>query len=216
MKDPVRPPLPNIILIGLMGCGKTTIGKELHRETNLRFTDTDQLIEQQTGMSIPQIFKIHGESHFRDLETGVLRQMQSGSRHSRIISTGGGITIRPENRKLLKELGFVVWLHTDVNTLYQRISRCSNRPLLQAPDPRGVLARLMDERLPFYQETAHLTIDTANLHIHEITLNPPGCSVHADTAAYSFSVSCFPQGLSVLLQETTKGDPHRRNAFRES
>ena len=60
MKDPVRPPLPNIILIGLMGCGKTTIGKELHRETNLRFTDTDQLIEQQTGMSIPQIFKIHG------------------------------------------------------------------------------------------------------------------------------------------------------------
>lgn len=95
--------------------------------------------------------------------------MQSGSRHSRIISTGGGITIRPENRKLLKELGFVVWLHTDVNTLYQRISRCSNRPLLQAPDPRGVLARLMDERLPFYQETAHLTIDTANLHIHEIT-----------------------------------------------
>lgn len=169
MKDPVRPPLPNIILIGLMGCGKTTIGKELHRETNLRFTDTDQLIEQQTGMSIPQIFKIHGESHFRDLETGVLRQMQSGSRHSRIISTGGGITIRPENRKLLKELGFVVWLHTDVNTLYQRISRCSNRPLLQAQDPRGVLARLMDERLPFYQETAHLTIDTANLHIHEIT-----------------------------------------------
>ena len=152
-----------------MGCGKTTIGKELHRETNLRFTDTDQLIEQQTGMSIPQIFKIHGESHFRDLETGVLRQMQSGSRHSRIISTGGGITIRPENRKLLKELGFVVWLHTDVNTLYQRISRCSNRPLLQAPDPQGGACTSYGRTSSLYQETAHLTIDTANLHIHEIT-----------------------------------------------
>ena len=107
--------LPNIILIGLMGCGKTTIGKELHRETNLGFMDTDQLIERQTGMHIPQIFKIHGESHFRDLETGILQQLQMAAAQSRIISTGGGIIIRPENRLLLKKLGFVVWLHTDVN-----------------------------------------------------------------------------------------------------
>ena len=71
--------LPNIILIGLMGCGKTTIGKELHRETNLGFMDTDQLIERQTGMHIPQIFKIHGESHFRDLETGILQQLQTAA-----------------------------------------------------------------------------------------------------------------------------------------
>lgn len=168
MKGAAPTSLPNIILIGLMGCGKTTIGKELHRETSLRFTDTDQLIERQTGMTIPQIFKTHGESHFRDLETGVLRQMQTATRQSRIISTGGGITIRPENRNLLKKLGFVVWLHTDVNTLYQRISRCTNRPLLQQPNPKTVLARLMKERHNFYRETAHLTIDTANLHIHEI------------------------------------------------
>ena len=93
--------LPNIILIGLMGCGKTTIGKELHRETNLGFMDTDQLIERQTGMHIPQIFKIHGESHFRDLETGILQQLQMAAAQSRIISTGGGIIIRPENRLLL-------------------------------------------------------------------------------------------------------------------
>ena len=94
--------------------------------------------------------------------------MQTATRQSRIISTGGGITIRPENRNLLKKLGFVVWLHTDVNTLYQRISRCTNRPLLQQPNPKAVLARLMEERRDFYQQTAHLTIDTANLHIHEI------------------------------------------------
>ena len=142
--------LPNIILIGLMGCGKTTIGKELHRETNLGFMDTDQLIERQTGMHIPQIFKIHGESHFRDLETGILQQLQMAAAQSRIISTGGGIIIRPEN------------------LLYQRISRCTNRPLLQQPNPKAVLEHLMNERHDFYQETAHLTIDTANLHIHEI------------------------------------------------
>ena len=155
MKGAAPTSLPNIILIGLMGCGKTTIGKELHRETSLRFTDT-------------QIFKAHGESHFRDLETGILRQLHGVARQSRIISTGGGITIRPENRDLLKKLGFVVWLHTDVNTLYQRISRCTNRPLLQQPNPKAVLGRLMKERHDFYRETAHLTIDTANLHIHEI------------------------------------------------
>lgn len=102
MKGAAPTSLPNIILIGLMGCGKTTIGKELHRETSLRFTDTDQMIEHQTGMSIPQIFKAHGESHFRDLETGILRQLHGAARQSRIISTGGGITIRPENRDLLK------------------------------------------------------------------------------------------------------------------
>lgn len=169
MKDPAPASLPNIILIGLMGCGKTTIGKELHRETDLPFTDTDQLIEHQTGMSIPQIFKMHGESHFRNLETDVLRQITAEGSQNRIISTGGGITVRPENRELLKKLGFVVWLHTDVNTLYQRVSRCTSRPLLQDPDPKGVLARLMEERHPFYRETAHLAIDTANLHIHEIT-----------------------------------------------
>lgn len=169
MKEPAPLPLPNIILIGLMGCGKTTIGKELHRETNLRFTDTDQTIERQAGMDIPQIFRLHGEAYFRDMETSLLRRMKARNRQNGIISTGGGITIRPENRELLKKLGFIVWLRTDVNTLYQRLSRCTNRPLLQDPDPKSVLQRLMKERHPFYRETAHLTIDTANLHIREIT-----------------------------------------------
>ena len=95
MKDPAPASLPNIILIGLMGCGKTTIGKELHRETDLPFTDTDQLIEHQTGMSIPQIFKMHGESHFRILETDVLRRITAEGSQNRIISTCGGITVRP-------------------------------------------------------------------------------------------------------------------------
>ena len=101
-------------------------------------------------------------------ETGILQQLQTAAAQSRIISTGGGIIIRPENRLLLKKLGFVVWLHTDVNILYQRISRCTNRPLLQQPNPKAVLEHLMKERHDFYRETAHLTIDTANLHIHEI------------------------------------------------
>jgi len=113
--------------------------------TNLGFTDTDQLIERQTGMHIPQIFKIHGESHFRDLETGILQQLQTAAAQSRIISTGGGIIIRPEKPAATeKNWDFVVWLHTDVNILYQRISRCTNRPLLQQPNPKAVLEHLMN------------------------------------------------------------------------
>ena len=87
MKGAAPTSLPNIILIGLMGCGKTTIGKELHRETSLRFTDTDQMIEHQTGMSIPQIFKAHGESHFRDLETGPSKASTTSSTPSTIFIT---------------------------------------------------------------------------------------------------------------------------------
>lgn len=184
--------LPNIILIGLMGCGKTTIGKELHRETNLGFTDTDQLIERQTGMHIPQIFKIHGESHFRDLETGILQQLQTAAAQSRIISTGGGIIIRPENRLLLKKLGFVVWLHTDVNILYQRISRCTNRPLLQQPNPKAVLEHLMKERHDFYRETAHLTLIrpiSTSMKSHSAFWNPPEYSGPGGNNADRFSVS---------------------------
>lgn len=168
MKDTGHHSLPNIILIGLMGCGKTTVGKELHRETKLHFTDTDHLIERQAGMDIPHIFKTQGEEYFRDLETRALRSMRNAGKRNRIISTGGGIIIRQENRVLLQQLGFVVWLNTNVDTLFQRISRCTNRPLLQQPNPKGVLENLLQERSAFYRETAHLTIDTANLHIHEI------------------------------------------------
>ncbi len=169
MKSSVHPYLPSIVLIGLMGCGKTTIGKELHRETRLPLRDTDSIIERHAGISIPKIFAQHGEAHFRDLETDLLRQLEQKKHLTCIISTGGGIAIRPENRAILKNMGFVVWLDSDADTLYRRIKHCTNRPLLKNPDPKGTLARLLEERNAFYRETAHLCIDTSNLHINEIT-----------------------------------------------
>ncbi len=169
MKKQVHPYLPSIILIGLMGCGKSTIGKELHRETRLPLCDTDLMIERSEGMGIPHIFAQHGEAHFRDLETHLLRRLEQKKHRATIISTGGGIAIRPENRAILKNMGFVVWLDSDANTLYRRIKHCTNRPLLKNPDPKGTLERLLRERNDFYRETAHLCIDTSNLHINEIT-----------------------------------------------
>ncbi len=169
MKKQVHPYLPSIILIGLMGCGKSTIGKELHRETRLPLRDTDQMIERGEGMSIARIFELHGEARFRDLETALLRRLEANKHIPGIVSTGGGIAIRPENRAILKNMGFVVWLDSDAGTLYKRIRHCTNRPLLKNPDPKGTLERLLRERNDFYKETAHLRIDTSNLHINEIT-----------------------------------------------
>lgn len=159
----------HIVLIGLMGCGKTTVGRELHRTMNLPFLDTDAAIEKEQKTSIPEIFANQGEDYFRSLETSLLRNIQSTPENgAMIISTGGGIVIRPENRKLLLSLGYVVWLNADVDTLLQRVSRCSNRPLLRTPDPRQTLADLMAERTPWYNESSHLSINTSNLTVPEI------------------------------------------------
>lgn len=159
----------HIILIGLMGCGKTTIGRELQRTMDLIFSDTDQMIEEQEGMSIPAIFQEHGEAHFRNLETQVLRSYLSLTNgRSYVISTGGGMVLRQENRELLQQMGFVVWLNADVNTLVQRVMRSDNRPLLHHVNPEETLERLAVERDPLYAETAHLSIDTANLSVGEI------------------------------------------------
>lgn len=167
MSHPQSIIIPNIILIGLMGCGKTTVGKYISRTCKLKFIDTDQMIEKQSGMSIPTIFKVHGEAYFRSMETEVLKKIAT-KKSMQVISTGGGIIIHPENRELLKTLGFVVWLKTDVDTLYQRVAKCTNRPLLRTANPKEVLSKLIAEREPFYQETAHLVIDTANLNVDEL------------------------------------------------
>lgn len=159
----------HIILIGLMGCGKTTVGRELHRTMELPFLDTDAAIEKEQQTSIPDIFATCGEDHFRDLETNLLkRTLAIPNNGPMVVSTGGGIVIRPENRQLLRSHGYVVWLHADVDTLLQRVSRCSNRPLLKTPDPRRTLADLMQKRMPWYKETSHLSIDTSNLTVPEI------------------------------------------------
>lgn len=156
-----------IILIGLMGCGKSTIGKALSMRTGMPLLDTDAVIEEQVGKSIPDIFAEKGEAHFRNLETALLRYLaEHPAPAPPIISTGGGIIVRPENRKLLHGMGMVVWLNVSVGTLLMRTAHGTNRPLLQTDDRAATLRRLLEQRRPFYAETAHLQMDSGRLDVN--------------------------------------------------
>ncbi len=159
-----------IVLIGLMGCGKTTVGRELSKLFGRPFLDMDAVIEEQIGKSIPEIFRDEGEGHFRALETALLRYLTSdeGRGTAPIISTGGGVVLREENRRLLRELGFCVWLDVEVPTLIARTSRSNNRPLLAHADRRATLERLSLQRGPLYAATAHLRLDSSRMDIHTV------------------------------------------------
>lgn len=153
--------LDTIILIGPMGSGKSTIGRLLSKRLGMTFVDSDREIEARSGADIPWIFDLEGEAGFRERETAVLADLVEQG--SQVIATGGGAVIRPENRDLLKTGGQVVYLQTSVEQQLARTAKDRNRPLLQGPDPEGTLRRLASERRPFYEQTAHLTIDTNGL-----------------------------------------------------
>ena len=148
----------NIILIGPMGSGKSTIGniiaKRLHRE----FQDSDHYIENRTGVDIARIFDIEGEEGFRDRESSALRELLS--QNNRVIATGGGSVLRKENQQLLKQKGFIVFLDTSVNQQMQRLARDKKRPLLQTENPRARLEALLKERRPIYLDLADLAVKT--------------------------------------------------------
>jgi len=157
----------NIILIGFMGTGKSTIGRNLSRTFGYPLIDTDHLIVEQQGRTIPEIFESEGENAFRNLETGLLRSLHQHSGH--IIATGGGIIGREENRRLLRELGYVVWLIARPSEILERTARNSNRPLLNNDDPERTIRELLEIRTPLYRDTAHLGIETDNLSFDEVT-----------------------------------------------
>ncbi len=166
-------PPKNLVLIGFMGCGKSTVGRELHRRLNYPLVDTDQEIESRAGKPIKAIFAgPGGEAEFRDMETALLQELSTntGDGTRRIISTGGGICGRRENRTLLRRLGYVVWLHAPMQVIVERTSKNQDRPLLNTPDPAARIRELMSEREPLYRETAHLVIDTAGLDFKEISV----------------------------------------------
>jgi shikimate kinase len=158
----------NIVLIGFMGCGKSTVGRELHQRLGYRLMDIDHMIEESIGKKITEIFREEGEHAFRDFETMQLREIANQTEERHIISTGGGIVIRPENRSLIRKLGYVVWLRAAEDVLFERTSRYRDRPLLNRPDAREKITALLVEREPWYRETAHLRIDTAGLECHEV------------------------------------------------
>jgi len=165
-------PIPgrNIILIGLMGCGKSTIGKALSKMLAYPFVDTDQHIEKLEKRAISDIFKIKGEAYFRSCETQLIESLIEMDVKKHIISTGGGLPTSQQARKLLPKLGYVVWLNADVETLHERTSRTDSRPLLRTDDPKGTLMTLLDDRKDFYHECCHLVINTKGLAIDDVAL----------------------------------------------
>jgi len=151
----------SIVLIGMMGAGKSSVGRVLEKRTGLSRLDMDQAVAAQFGMSITEIFETHGEEKFRDAETVTLRNISP--KRPVIVVTGGGIVVRPENADLLRQLGMVVWLKGDETILFERASRRNTRPLLRNENPRAVYSELFRKRRPLYQAAADFEVDTSNL-----------------------------------------------------
>ena len=154
----------NIILIGLMGAGKTTVGRMLAKHYGMRFIDSDHEIERRTGVKIPLIFELEGEEGFRNRETAVLTQLCQMD--NVVLATGGGAVLRAENRELLERSGTVVYLRAQVRDLYHRTRHDKNRPLLQTADPQAKLRELFGQRDPIYRQLANIIMDTGDQNIH--------------------------------------------------
>ena len=175
----MNPPTPrseNIVLIGFMGCGKSTVGRELHQRLGYPLVDMDQVIEQRAGKPITAIFADEGEAAFREMESALLRELAADHTARRIISTGGGVVGREENRVLLRQLGYVVWLDAPLEVILERTGRNRQRPLLHTDDPAARISALLAERLPLYQESAHLKLDTAGLNSGELATGILECA----------------------------------------
>lgn len=148
----------NIFLVGMMGAGKTTIGRSLARKLGLDFVDTDRELVERTGVPVATIFEIEGEPGFRRRESNILAEV--AARDGVVVATGGGAILAAENRKVMREHGTVVYLRARLESLWERTRRDTSRPLLKTADPRGTLSTLLAQREPLYLEAAHLVIDT--------------------------------------------------------
>lgn len=152
-----------IVLVGLMGAGKTTVGRRLAQLLEMDFVDSDNEIAEAAGCSISDIFDIYGEDVFRDLEKRVMKRLLGQKKC--VIATGGGAFIQPHIREQILEKSVAVWLKADLDVLLERVSRRDTRPLLKTGDKKAIMQRLMDERYPIYSE-AHISIDS-NEDSHE-------------------------------------------------
>jgi shikimate kinase len=156
----------NIFLIGLMGAGKTSVGRLLAKRFDKTFYDCDHEIERRTGVKISVIFEIEGEPGFRVRESAVLREL--ADLNDIVLATGGGAVLREENRHLLRQQGTVVYLRAALEDLWQRTRHDRNRPLLQTTDPRVKLEQLFIQRDPLYREVATLIVDTGNQSLRSL------------------------------------------------
>lgn len=149
--------LRSVVLVGMMGSGKTAVGRALSAQLGVPFLDSDAAIEEAAKATIAEIFARDGEPFFRDRETEVITRLLSGP--PSILSTGGGAFMAERNRRAIAEKGVALWLDADLDTLWERVRHKDTRPLLRSPDPRGTLAEIYDKRVPVYR-LAELAVKT--------------------------------------------------------
>jgi len=190
--------MPNVFLVGLMGAGKTTIGRILARKLGLRFIDSDHEIEARTGATIPWIFEIEGEASFRRREAEVIRELTG--QQDIVLATGGGAILNPDSRAYLQERGTVIYLRASVNSILQRTAHDKNRPLLQTADPRKKLEELMAVRDPLYTEVAHIVIDTGRPNVQSMVSNILN---QLETRACEAAPNCVTQAQPSMNEEST-------------
>jgi len=157
----------NIILIGFMGSGKSTVAKCLAEKLQRKFVDMDDEIEVGENKTINEIFAEYGEEHFRELETGYLRKLMT--KKNKVIATGGGVILKEENVNILQSIGTVVFLHTPYETLLKNLAGDVNRPLLQRDDTKEVIRNLLNKREPIYFNAATIIIQTKDKSIEDIS-----------------------------------------------
>ena len=150
----------NVYLVGMMGAGKTTLGKALAHKTAREFVDTDRLLVERTGVPVATIFEFEGEDGFRRRESAVIAEL--AGRSGCIVATGGGAILAEENRRAMRASGTVVYLRARLESLWERTRHDTSRPLLATPDPKGTLASLLEKRDPLYREAAHVVVDTGS------------------------------------------------------
>lgn len=159
--------MSNIILIGYMGCGKSTIGKKLSYAVRQAYLDTDKLIEKKEKRTISEIFATDGEPAFRDMETDCVKSLFE-NKQDYVIAVGGGLPMRECNRELLKELGKVVYLRAKPETIYDRLKGDTTRPLLQGENPQQKIIDMIAQRGPYYEEAADYIVDVDGKEFDEI------------------------------------------------
>lgn len=170
----------SLVLVGMMGAGKSSVGRKLATRLAMPFVDADTEIEAAAGMTIPEIFEVRGEAEFRSGEARVIARLLDGG--PQVLATGGGAYMNPETRRLIGEKGVSVWLKADFDILMRRIKRRNDRPLLRTADPEATLKRLIDERYPVYA-SANVTIESRDVS-HEVIVDEL-----VDALAAHFSVS---------------------------
>ena len=161
-------PSGNIFLVGMMGAGKTTVGKLLAQQMGKAFIDSDEEIQQRTGVTISHIFDIEGEAGFRQREANVIQAL--AQLDNIVLATGGGVVLSEQNRDALRHNGIVVYLKSTVHDLWQRTRHDRNRPLLQTADPHARLKELHEQRDPLYTQAADLIMTTGKQNVHSLVL----------------------------------------------